>query len=551
MNLRKSGSLLIVILYLFQFSFPSFVSAHAYIIKSSPYENETLSSSPKRVTIQFDETIQSSFNSLEVFNSVGKRVDQKNSHINPNNPSILECDLNKNLPKGTYRIQWRVVSSDGHPVQGVIPFSIGKGAPKQDSSNVKQGEKGYIPHLDLIIIRWLQYFSNACFVGIFFFYLFVIHKELVLNLWVKKVFSQLIKFSFIILFLSIILNLPLQGTIESGLSWSRILNIRELRNILTNTNFGRVWIVQIDCLFILLISMYFFIKQPFSKPLMTWISFLIGIGLLLSKAFTSHAASSTNVFLSIPVDFSHLLSASIWIGSLVALVALIPLSKNIDSKMALMETVRRFSKWGIILVIVLSFTGFWGSLSYIPNLRTLFSTSYGRVLLGKILLLLVMIIFAAGNLIKGRRNKEKGLTSTLWGELITGIMVLVLSVLLTNLPTAMASPGPIKETNTVKHGDTITFKVTPNVIGLNTFKISIKESNGQPVHGIQQVTLTFTSLEMAMGDENKTLIKTKEGEYQSKGMNFNMAGRWKVHVHVLTKDLESIDTDFKVIVGSQ
>jgi len=30
-----------------------------------------------------------------------------------------------------------------------------------------------------------------------------------------------------------------------------------------------------------------------------------------------------------------------------------------------------------------------------------------------------------------------------------------------------------------------------------------------------------------------------------------MAGRWNVHAHALTKDLDTLDTDFKVFVGSQ
>lgn len=34
--------------------------------------------------------------------------------------------LKKNLPHDIYRAEWNAVSADGHPVSGVIPFSIGK-----------------------------------------------------------------------------------------------------------------------------------------------------------------------------------------------------------------------------------------------------------------------------------------------------------------------------------------------------------------------------------------------------------------------------------------
>lgn len=546
----RNGSLVIVVLYLFLFFNPSFASAHAYIIKSTPSENEIVNQAPQKVTIEFDETIQPSFNSIEVFDSAGNRVDQKNGGIDPNNPSIIESGLDENLPAGTYSVQWRVVSSDGHPVEGVIPFQIGNGDTSQDHSDIRNESKGYLPQWDLIIIRWIQYVSNACFAGILFFYLFVLNKELVQDIKVNHTFSKIIKLSFITLCLSIILSLPLQATIESGLSWNKVLSIPVLSEMLSYTQFGETWIIQIDCLFFLLISTYFLIKKRF-KPFFIWISFILGIGLLLSKSFTSHAASSTNVFLTISLDFLHLLSASIWIGSLMALIALIPLSRNVETKKQYVDSIRRFSKWGIVLVIMLTITGMISSLSYVPNVQTLLTTDYGRVLSGKVLLLVIMMIFAAVNFVKGKQSREKGLPSTLWGELITGLIVLVLSVLLTNLPSAMMSPGPFKEVNTGKHGSKITLEVTPNVIGENIFVLFLKDQKGRPMKDIEQATLTFTSLEMDMGDDTKTLIKVQDGKYKAQGMNFNMAGRWNVRVHALTKDLETLDTDFKVLVGSQ
>jgi copper transport protein len=550
MKVRRNFFLLIGAIFVFLFSYPSFPSAHAYIFKSVPSENEILGQPPPMVSIQFDETIQPSFNSIKVFDSNGKQVDQKNGRIDPNNASIIETDMNGNLSNGTYSIQWKVVSGDGHPVEGVIPFQIGKGN-KQASPLIVQKSKGYIPHGDLIIIRWLQYLSNACFVGILFFYLFVLPKELVQDIRVKTIYSKLIIYSFTTLCFSIVLGLPLQATIESGLSWGKVLNTQVLGELLTNSVFGKTWITQIIMMLILWFLTFLLCYKPFNKQIWVWISLTLGIGMLRTKTFTGHAASSENGALSIGMDLFHLLSASIWIGSLIALIALIPLGRKAETKKVFMETIRRFSKWGIIIVLVLSVTGVYSSLLYIPNFRSLLITDYGRALSGKVLLLLIMVVFAAVNFIKGRRSSEKGLAGTMWGELITGIIVLVLSVILTNLPTAMASPGPVKDTNKVGHGNTITFEATPNVIGNNTFVVSLKDRNGHLIKNIDQVTLTFNSLDMPMGDDTITLTKGKQGKYESNGMNFNMAGRWKVKVHVLTQDLETMDTDFKVLVGSQ
>jgi copper transport protein len=542
----------ISVICLILFSFPTFISAHAFIVKSSPYNNEILKKSPPKVSIQFDETIQSVYDSIQVYDAKGERVDQKNGGINPKNSTILECGLTQNLPNGTYRIQWKVISNDGHPVQGTIPFQIGSGNKDQQGATVVQESKGYTPHLDLIIIRWIQYLSNACYVGILFFYLFVLPNGLVQNVVVQNTFSKIIIFSFLFLVFSIFLSLPLMATIELTTSWSDVLNVQTLSGMIENTTFGKTWIVQVEGLFFLAIFTYFLsVKKYYKPPLFVWNSFILGIGLLFTKALTSHAASSTNPILTVGMDFFHLLSASIWVGSLVAIVALIPLAKKMETKNNYLEMIRRFSIWGIIIILVLTITGVFGGFLYIPNLRSLIYTDYGRVLSGKVLLLVIMIIFAAMNFLKGKRSNEKGLSPSLWGELVTGMVVLFLSVILTNLPTAMSSPGPVNETELVGHGNRVTLHIAPNIIGENTFEVSLKNRNGQAMKNIAQVTVTFTSLGMGMSGDTITLSKVKDGEYRAKGMDLNMAGRWNVHVHVLTKDLDTIDTDIPFIVGSQ
>ncbi|CRK83245.1 FixH family protein [Neobacillus massiliamazoniensis] len=551
MNNRKCFSIVISVICLILFSFPPLIYAHAYIIKSNPYNNEVLKQSPQKVSIQFNETIQSVNNSIQIYDEKGNRVDQKNGGINPKNSTILECGLNHNLPNSAYRIQWKVISNDGHPVQGVISFQIGPGNKAKDGTTVSQKSNGYTPLLDLIIIRWIQYFSNACYVGILFFYLLIMPNELAQNEFVKTRFLRIINFSFLFLLFSILLNLPLMASIELTTSWSNVLNVQTLMDMVRNTALGKIWILQVDDLFFLSIFTYLLNAKKFNKPLFPWISFIFGIGLLLTKALTGHSFSRPNPTLPIGMDFLHLLAASIWIGSLVGIIAFFSLSKMMETKNLYFEILRRFSKWGTVIVLVLTTTGVFGAFLNIPNLSSLVYTDYGNTLLGKVILLVVMIIIAAINFLKGKRKKEKGLSTSLWSELITGMIVLLLSVILTNLPTAMASPGPENVTKIVEHAGSITLNITPNAIGENTLQVSLKDQNGQAMSNIEQVTLTLTSMERGMGDDTITLHKGTDGIYKAKGMDLNMAGRWNVHVHVLTKELNTIDTDIRIIVGSQ
>ena len=549
MQTKQKVSTLLGILALVLFLFPSISSAHAYIKKSTPLENEKVEKAPAEVTIKFDESIQPAFNSIKVFDSKGNRVDKNNGQIDPKQPSILKSGLKKDLPNGSYRIKWKVVSSDGHPVEGVIPFQVGDEG-QNSAASVKE-IKGYKPKADLIVIRWLQYISNACYVGLIFFYMMVMPKKFREIESVDKKFRRLINASLTLLFFSILLSLPLQSTIESSFPWSEVFSFTLIESILTNTNYGHSWLLQIALLITLVLLTSFIGMAENTKRILLWACFILGNALLWTKSMTSHAASQSNQILPLAMDFLHLFGASIWIGSLIGFVGFLSLRKNTDLKQDYLRMIKNFSKWGLIIVLLLTFTGIYSSLLYIPNLSALVQTNYGQVLIGKVSLFVLMVLLAAVNFLKGRRGTTKGFGASLKGELLMGLMILILSVVLTNLPTAMQSPGPYKETNIVNQGKQITLKATPNIIGTNLFEVTLKDRAGQPIKDIEQLHLTFTMLEMDMGKETVNLAKTAEGKYKVNGLHFTMAGKWNIHVHVLTKSLESIDTDFNVLVGSQ
>ncbi len=79
--MRRLGTWLLLVCVLI-ILIPQSASAHAYVVKSNPIENETLKKAPSVVKIEFDEDIQvSRFNTLYVRDTSGKRVDLKDAHI--------------------------------------------------------------------------------------------------------------------------------------------------------------------------------------------------------------------------------------------------------------------------------------------------------------------------------------------------------------------------------------------------------------------------------------------------------------------------------------
>ena len=68
---------------------------------------------------------------------------------------------------------------------------------------------------------------------------------------------------------------------------------------------------------------------------------------------------------------------------------------------------------------------------------------------------------------------------------------------------------------------------------------------------IQQVTITLTPPDKNLVEETFNVPQVAVGRFYTQGMDINAAGKWKVHLHVLNRDLESSDVDFSLIVGNR
>ncbi|MGH3094552.1 MAG: copper resistance CopC family protein [Streptosporangiales bacterium] len=99
--------------------------AHATLEKTAPKQGGTVTKPRSEVTLTFDEAVQSSFAKVVVTSPNGNRVDTGKPHIV--NGTVTQGI--KGLPAaGKYTVAWRVVSADGHPVDGQFRFVVAEGA---------------------------------------------------------------------------------------------------------------------------------------------------------------------------------------------------------------------------------------------------------------------------------------------------------------------------------------------------------------------------------------------------------------------------------------
>lgn len=116
------------------------VLAHARLLETDPPDGARLSQPPEQVQLRFDEPIEAEFTPVKVFDSQGNRADRDNARVAPDDRRVLIADLEE-LPEGSgagaYTVEWRVISVDGHPINGTYGFTVTGAAEPRDTAQAE------------------------------------------------------------------------------------------------------------------------------------------------------------------------------------------------------------------------------------------------------------------------------------------------------------------------------------------------------------------------------------------------------------------------------
>ena len=98
--------------------------AHAQLSSSNPAKNQIVKTLPSLVWLEFDGDLLSfgdkQIHKITVTNSRKNRVDIGGPIVGG---ARISTKLKAGLPAGKYFVSYRVVSEDGHPVEGSYTFS--------------------------------------------------------------------------------------------------------------------------------------------------------------------------------------------------------------------------------------------------------------------------------------------------------------------------------------------------------------------------------------------------------------------------------------------
>lgn len=176
--------------------------------------------------------------------------------------------------------------------------------------------------------------------------------------------------------------------------------------VLTQTRFGRVWLLRLalaallGCCFVAQSR-----ERNWASGVAAWLAFAVAAPLLATLAWAGHGASTpgTPGDLHLSADILHLLAAGVWLGTLPPLAMLLAEARRIGGAgwTAIARAVtRRFSAMAVTSVAVLFAAGLVNTWFLAGTVPALLGTEYGRLLLAKIAIFLVMVLIAAVNLFR-------------------------------------------------------------------------------------------------------------------------------------------------------
>ena len=109
------------------FAFPVVAFAHGEMVKATPAVDSNVLTAPTEVSIEFDGKLQiignTNVNSIEVTDNQGQVISSPTSVVEGNK---ISTKLQLTDVTGLVSVHYRIVSEDGHPVEGDYSFTVGE-----------------------------------------------------------------------------------------------------------------------------------------------------------------------------------------------------------------------------------------------------------------------------------------------------------------------------------------------------------------------------------------------------------------------------------------
>ena len=100
------------------------VWAHSALDHSEPKDHAVLKQAPREIRMWFTEPIKAALSTIEVRDSAGKQVDQRDLRADEKDPALVRLSLVAEIAPGIYKVTLSAVAQDLHVSKGSLSFRV-------------------------------------------------------------------------------------------------------------------------------------------------------------------------------------------------------------------------------------------------------------------------------------------------------------------------------------------------------------------------------------------------------------------------------------------
>jgi copper transport protein len=369
---------LISLLALFQLA--AVVSGHAFLIDTDPQAGSRLGAPPEEILLRFSEPIVAGTEGLSLRNADGEPVEL--ASVAPINGDLWVRGDPASLEEGAYRASWQVMADDSHVSAGEFAFAVGDAGTVSSASTSSSGTVAWPETLGSVLLL----FGLVLAIGGLASERFVwqpVDRALGLGLpRAPLVASLLLALAGSAVHVALLVGARAPSGLDGYLDplvWLSALSTRP----------GLLSAITLVLLLYALWLALWSIRMP---RLRLWTIFPL-LSVVTAVAFRSHAATAGAWWVAL-VNALHLLLAGLWIGALLHLGQVLWTARSEGVLPVLARAAQRYASLALVLVPPLLLAGVVTALAVVDRPADLVTTTYGRLLLAKLLVVLAVLAVA-------------------------------------------------------------------------------------------------------------------------------------------------------------
>jgi copper transport protein len=548
--------------------------AHARLETTRPAAGEQLVAAPDRIELAFDDDVEVGLGGITLTTGDGTPVDIGPTVRTPGDPTAVQADL-PDLGDGLYLVVWRVVSVDGHTVEGAFTFRVGEGSGSVDREVVAgllgDGGSGVVGALTGAA-RFASYVGLALVLG---------GAGFLLRWWpagasVPSV-RRLLGGGAVVAVVATLAGIGLLGAdgARSGLgtafepsTWSAVLGTRS----------GGWWGWRALALAVLAAVVTAMLRRLRRTGLggrgeavaLT----ASGLAAVVTVAMAGHAATGPHRVVGVLAAVVHLGAMAAWLGGLAVLALALAAAEDHD----LRRSVTAFSRMAAASVAALVVTGLVQAWRQVGSWDALTGTAYGELLRWKVAGVVLMVAAAAASRRwvrqaarstqgagtapgAGRRRvpqavgaaparpvpTRRQLRRSVLTEVAFGALVLAVTAGLVDTVPARAALTTPFSTSIVQGERLLGVSVTPGRTGTNEVHLLLSSTSGSLL-GRSEATARIRLPEAGIPNLPITLETVAPGHWVGMAVDFPEPGTWDLEVLITVAEGQQVRFATKVPV---